>query len=174
MKRQRTILYVLLTLAFSLSLWICASAVYAEAGSVQVYLSVSKDGDFVTGEELQLADGNYYFNYYGAMVKNEVVNQKYYGADGKQVTKTGWYKVGTKWIYIQNGSMLYSGAKTINGTEYAFDYDGFLVTNSWYNGVYYNAAHTFLIHSFGEDMAFPVSHVLYFFCFKISEIENHK
>ena len=49
MKRQRTILYVLLTLAFSLSLWICASAVYAEAGSVQVYISISKDGDFVTG-----------------------------------------------------------------------------------------------------------------------------
>jgi len=49
MKRQRTILYILLTLAFSLSLWICASAVYAEAGSVQVYISISKDGDFVTG-----------------------------------------------------------------------------------------------------------------------------
>ena len=49
MKRQRTILYVLLTLAFSLSLWICASAVYAEAGSVQVFISISKDGDFVTG-----------------------------------------------------------------------------------------------------------------------------
>ncbi len=107
--------------------------------SVQGTWYYVKNGNFVTGKELQLADGNYYFNKDGAMVKNEVVNQKYYGADGKQVTKTGWYKVGTKWIYIQNGSMLYSGAKTINGTEYAFDYDGFLVTNDWYNGVYYNA-----------------------------------
>jgi glucan-binding YG repeat protein len=107
--------------------------------SVQGTWYYVKDGELVCGQELELADGTYYFNYYGAMVKNEVVNQKYYGADGKQVTKTGWYKVDTKWIYIQNGSMLYDGVKTINKTEYAFDYQGFMVSNSWYEGVYYNA-----------------------------------
>ncbi len=107
--------------------------------SVQGTWYYVKNGNFVTGKELQLADGTYYFDYNGAMVKNTVYNQKYYGSDGKRVTKTGWYKVDTKWIYIQNGSMLYDGVKTINKTEYAFDYDGFMVSNSWYEGVYYNA-----------------------------------
>ena len=107
--------------------------------SVQGTWYYVKNGNFVTGEELQLADGNYFFDYTGAMVKNTVNNQKYYGADGRQVTKTGWYKVDTKWIYIQNGSMLYDGVKTINKTEYAFNYEGFMVSNGWYDGVYYNA-----------------------------------
>ncbi|MBO4701380.1 MAG: hypothetical protein J5625_01825 [Lachnospiraceae bacterium] len=107
--------------------------------SVQGTWYYVKDGELVCGQELELADGTYYFNYYGAMVKNEVVNQKYYGADGKQVTKTGWYKVDTKWIYIQNGSLLYDGVKTINKTEYAFTYEGYLITNGWFEGVYYNA-----------------------------------
>ncbi len=107
--------------------------------SVQGTYYYVKDGDFVTGEELQLADGNYFFDYTGAMVKNTVNNQKYYGADGRQVTKTGWYKVDTKWIYIQNGSLCYGDTYEINKTVYAFDYQGFMVTNDWYDGVYYNA-----------------------------------
>ncbi|MBO4702032.1 MAG: hypothetical protein J5625_05135 [Lachnospiraceae bacterium] len=107
--------------------------------SVQGTWYYVKNGNFVTGEELQLADGKYFFDYTGAMVKNTVNNQKYYGADGRQVTKTGWYKVDMKWIYIQNGSMLYDGVKTINKTEYAFDYEGFMIANGWYDGVYYNA-----------------------------------
>ncbi len=107
--------------------------------SVQGTYYYVKDGDFVTGEELQLADGNYFFDYTGAMVKNTVNNQKYYGADGRQVTKTGWYKVDTKWIYIQNGSLCYGDTYEINKTVYAFDYEGFMVTNGWYEGVYYNA-----------------------------------
>ena len=98
-----------------------------------------KDGNYVLNREIELADGTYYFNYYGAMVKNEVVNQKYYGADGRQVTKTGWYKVDTKWIYIQNGSLCYGDTYEINKTVYAFGFQGFLITNGWFEGVYYNA-----------------------------------
>ncbi len=98
-----------------------------------------KDGNFVRNREIELADGNYYFDYDGAMVKNSVNNRKYYGADGKEVTKTGWYKVDTKWIYIRNGSLLSNVVETINNTEYAFYYNGFMVSNDWYNGIYYNA-----------------------------------
>ncbi|MBO4702031.1 MAG: hypothetical protein J5625_05130 [Lachnospiraceae bacterium] len=107
--------------------------------SVQGTWYYVEDGYFLCEEELQLADGNYYFNYQEAMVKNEVIDLKYYGADGKQVTKTGWYKVGTKWIYIKNGSMYYAGTYEINKTEYAFDYEGFMIANDWYNDDYYNA-----------------------------------
>ncbi len=107
--------------------------------SVQGTWYYVEDGYFLCEEELQLADGNYYFNYQEAMVKNEVIDLKYYGADGKQVTKTGWYKVGTKWIYIKNGSMYHAGTYEINKTEYAFDYEGFMIANDWYNDDYYNA-----------------------------------
>ncbi|MBO4702028.1 MAG: hypothetical protein J5625_05115 [Lachnospiraceae bacterium] len=98
-----------------------------------------KNGNFAQGEEITLADGAYCFNYNGAMVKNTVYNQKYYGSDGKRVTKTGWYKVGANWIYIKNGSMYHDGTYEINKTVYAFNYEGFMVTNGWYEGVYYNA-----------------------------------
>ena len=107
--------------------------------SVQGTWYYVKDGNYVHGRELELADGNYYFDYNGVMVKNKVYNFKYYGADGKQVTKTGWYKVGTNWIYIRNGSLCYGDTYEINKTVYAFDYQGFMISNGWYNNVYYNA-----------------------------------
>ncbi len=97
------------------------------------------NGNLTRGRELELADGTYFFDYYGAMVKNDVIDHKYYGADGKQVTKNGWYKVGTKWIYIKNGSMYHGDIYEINKTEYAFGYAGYLITNEWFEGVYYNA-----------------------------------
>ena len=107
--------------------------------SVQGTWYYVKNGTLIYGQELELADGTYYFDNNGAMVKNYIRNHMYFGADGKKVTKDGWYKLDTNWIYIRNGSLLYSGINKINNTEYAFDYDGFLVTNGWYNDVYYNA-----------------------------------
>ena len=107
--------------------------------SVQGTWYYMKDGNLLRGQELELADGRYYFDSNGAMVKNVVRGLCYYGADGRQVTKTGWYKVDTKWIYIQNGSLCCGDTYEINKTVYAFDFQGFLITNGWYDGVYYNA-----------------------------------
>ena len=107
--------------------------------SVQGSWYYVKDGNFVCGRALELADGTYYFDNNGAMIKNQVKYHNYYGADGKKVTKDGWYKVDTKWIYIQNGSTLYSSVETINGSQYAFNSYDYMVSNGWYNGTYYNA-----------------------------------
>lgn len=49
--KANSVRILIISFLLVVSVWVCASAVYAEAGSVRVYLTMSRDGDFVTGQD---------------------------------------------------------------------------------------------------------------------------
>lgn len=68
--------------------------------------------------------GDYYYAFYGngQMASNTVYENKYCAADGRMITKQGWYKISDKWIYItNNGYIAKNGIFLIDGKEYVFD-----------------------------------------------------
>lgn len=58
---------------------------------------------------------SYVVNKSGAVVSSDSVN--------------GWKQIGGKWYYKQNGYFVEGEAMFIDGTLYAFDYDGVMITN---------------------------------------------
>lgn len=71
----------------------------------------------------------YRFDYDGVMVKNmcyqiETIageGMAYFDASGKMITKTGWYQIGKKWVYVGTSGLVYAnGIYRIGGTEYSF------------------------------------------------------
>lgn len=97
-----------------------------------------------------LIDGKYYrFNNQGyALVytwfKDTQNNSWYYlGQDGEMYT--GWQNISGKWYYLNPtrgtgyGVMYENTIVNIDGKYYAFQSDGSLVINAWFNGRYYGA-----------------------------------
>lgn len=81
-------------------------------------------------------DGNYYYLYYGEMLKNQVLSNGYqvyvFGADGVGYTAEGtqWVQGSEgEWLYVRNGIVV-DGIVEIDGVEYLFD-SGYLITNSY-------------------------------------------
>lgn len=74
----------------------------------------------------------------GYVVTSRVLS--YFGSDGKYVkaiTATGWYSDKGVWYYVENGRALTDGIYTIGNANYAFDYDGQMVSNRVYDGRYF-------------------------------------
>lgn len=115
------------------------------------------DGDRYYGDDytryfdefLEEDDELYYFNNQGILVKNQeiVIADVNYKADEKGVLsvvdtkdKTGWVQSGEEWYYYKDGKILKNTFEDINGIKYYFDYDGKMVTGSfWVEGVGYLA-----------------------------------
>jgi glucan-binding YG repeat protein len=73
----------------------------------------------------QVIDGAGYHFYNGCMTANQLEwtsrGIHYFGADGKHVTKEGWYKVHDEWIYVDRyGKLCEHGVYKIGGKEYTF------------------------------------------------------
>lgn len=97
-----------------------------------------------------LIDGKYYrfdangYAYVYAWFKDNQNNSWYYlGANGEMYT--GWQNVNGIWYYLNPqrgtnyGVMLSNTVAQINGKYYAFNQDGSMISNAWYNGRYYGA-----------------------------------
>ena len=103
---------------------------------------LSDSGAMLTG--WQQIDGKwYYLKSNGAMATNTWIDNYYVDADGvwveKEAAKGGWTKAGDRWYYDNgDGTRAKSTWKTIDGKEYYFDEDGWMVTGwlkigtSWY------------------------------------------
>ena len=95
---------------------------------------------------------NYAFNLEGAMMSGQMVpyiydyDKKAYrevllGEDGKEITSNGWHKIKSEWYYYNAGKIFYDKIAVINGSKYAFDYDGKLKVNTTfkYDDLFYKA-----------------------------------
>lgn len=98
-----------------------------------------RNGKAVSGETVVIDGKRYSFWYDGQMATNTVEDvyvdgvYKYFyvGADGAQVTKSGWYKIQwgdeTRWIFVGADGYLYrNGIYRIGGKDYCF-YSYYLV-----------------------------------------------
>ena len=105
-------------------------------------------------------DGKYYlFTDYGSLHSGGIFNYDGYTYllhnDGSvyayEFTPYTWYNVDGEWYYYADGYFLRGEAATIDGYEYAFEYNGCMVTDEWwsgedadgnhYSGYYDNAGH---------------------------------
>ena len=97
-----------------------------------------------------LIDGKYYrfdangYAYVYAWFKDPQNNSWYYlGANGEMYT--GWQFISGIWYYLNpqrgtNYGVMYSNTVAqINGKYYAFNQDGSMISNAWFNGKYYGA-----------------------------------
>ena len=97
-----------------------------------------------------LIDGKYYrfdangYAYVFAWFKDAQNNSWYYlGANGEMYT--GWQLINGIWYYLNPqrgtnyGIMLSNTVAQINGKYYAFNQDGSMISNAWFNGKYYGA-----------------------------------
>lgn len=83
-------------------------------------------------------NGVYYaFNSWGEMVKDEIHCDDFgntYILDkngaGALVEGTGWYAVNDRWVYAEDGNLVYDGWKTIDGSDYYFE-DYYILQNTW-------------------------------------------
>ncbi|MBR0086420.1 MAG: hypothetical protein IJL98_01625 [Lachnospiraceae bacterium] len=66
----------------------------------------------------------YYFDYNGCMQKEQLIDSRVYGSDGKQVA-SGWYQLNGRYVYINKRGTIVYGIQVINGKEYYFD-NGFM------------------------------------------------
>ena len=110
-------------------------------GGKWYYLNAS--GAMVTGWQ-EIGGKSYYLHESGEMAADTWIGDKYVdgsGAwvEGKKPTDAGWKQEGGRWYYVNpDGSRAKSTWKTIDGVEYYFDADGWMVTgwqkvgSSWY------------------------------------------
>ena len=95
-----------------------------------------------------LIDGKYYrfdtkgYAYQFAWFKDPQNNSWYYlGANGEMYT--GWQFINGVWYYLNPqrgtnyGVMFANTVAQINGKYYAFNQDGAMISNAWFNGKYY-------------------------------------
>lgn len=96
------------------------------------------DGTMATGWN-QINGAWYYFNEYdGAMSYNEITSDGYYvGADGAQVTKSGWVNAGHSWLYIEENTKAATQWKLINGVWYYFGNNGYMYDGETTEDGYY-------------------------------------
>lgn len=100
-----------------------------------------KDGNFLMGTTADINGNTYYFNYDGTMAKNEVVNRSLYGSNGARIKNKGWNLLNNEWYYLDSDYRAYqSTIQTIDGVQYAFNYEGKMVRNSTYNGIYFDGS----------------------------------
>lgn len=98
----------------------------------------------VRGQVVTIGGTTYYFNHNGVMETNSVHRGAggvyVFDKDGKGTVVNGWFQhPGTKqWMYAQDGYLV-TGIKTIGAATYAFDGEGYMVTEStyYYSGFYY-------------------------------------
>lgn len=83
---------------------------------------IDANGNVVCGEtEYKIGGSRYAFDYNGKMIANEVYDGHYYNANGALITKSGWYAIGNKWIYVlSNGVVASDGVFRIGGKDYYF------------------------------------------------------
>ena len=99
----------------------------------------AKNGNFYKGQVADIDGNTYYFNSDGTMAKNEVRNRSLYGSNGARIKKSGWNSFNNEWYYLDSDYRAYQGTiETINGVQYAFDYECKMVRNANYNGIYFD------------------------------------
>ncbi len=91
-----------------------------QAGSDWYY--VDANGKVVSGQSAYKIGGSRYaFDYDGKMIANDISDGQYYNANGALITKSGWYTVNGKWIYVlSNGKVAGDGVFRIDGKDYYF------------------------------------------------------
>ena len=104
-------------------------------------------GELLREQLVEIEDAWYYFDSNGIMVTDRVYDHRIFAANGKMVTESGWHKLGNDWYYIYPdeseeylGEVLYDETEEIKGYEYAFDYEGRMIADNVFNGVYYDAS----------------------------------
>ncbi len=97
------------------------------------------NGYKVTGLQ-EIGGVTYYFNYNGVMQTNCIQSAggqlwKFDGNGKGTVIPNGWFQDETKqWMYNDGGYLLEDQIRTIGGKTYAFDYNGYMVTDDYWDG----------------------------------------
>ena len=99
-----------------------------------------KNGSPLKGTMTEI-DGAYYRfdSSTGAMLTNATYNYYVFGSDGKRI-ESGWTQLNGAWYYVDPSThkYIYGQAKTIDGKDYYFEYDGRMaVTDSVRDGYLY-------------------------------------
>lgn len=105
-----------------------------------VWFYIKSDGTVAHEEIININGTKYGFSNDGYMLKETVAKlydpvmekNRYaaFNSEGKEITQAGWNKVADKWcFFIGGGQMVRDQIITVDGHDYAFDYDGVLVTD---------------------------------------------
>lgn len=90
-------------------------------------------GEMIKGQRsYEIGNENYSFDDNGVLADGwvKIGNNYTYCVNGR--TYTGWIKSGNNWYYFKNSSMYKNGSYIIDYNGYAFDENGVLITDGWY------------------------------------------
>ena len=96
-----------------------------------------EDGQLYRNGIYEIAGVKYHFSD-GYMSASKIISEYniYYAADANgyltRVSDTGWILVGSDYYYAENGAIVVSGIRKINGAYYAFDYKGKMYADGEY------------------------------------------
>ena len=135
MKKIKKMLFILLSLAVVLPLFISKSTWESNAASGswkhdnKGWWYALSSGSYVKSDWLKIDGGWYYFNSRGYMATGwQKIGGKwyYFGSNGKM--KTGWQKVGKNWFYFSASGVMQTGWKVFGLKSYYFKSDGSMAT----------------------------------------------
>lgn len=122
---------------------------YSDNGK-EYWVYSKADGTLATNEILEINGTKYLFdssklvtNGIGYISSDDETSTKYYANQDGIVQVSKWNKLSVDgkeyWVYSQaDGTLARDGYFEINGNKYLFDSDGYLTTNSIYDGYYTN------------------------------------